>query len=681
MKRLVIVGCLVLSVRPSSALVRESIDLSGPWQTVRADKLSPPPATGWRPISIPGTVPGYRYEASWFRRDVDVPANWAGRRVFLRFGGVRWNSQVFVNDQPVGGCLNGFDAFALDVTAALRPGARNQLRVGCRDFTGVFDPAAKPVDFAQKGDVRDLPRDRVIAPIGGVITQYGIWDRCRLEASAPVFADDVTIVTSVRRQALAVTVAVANPTAGAVHAEVRAEVRERRDGTVALTLPATSAEVPARSQATARLAAAWPTAHLWSHFDPYLYDLRVVVAAAGATDEQTIRFGFREIERRGGDFYLNGTKIHLLASSWWPAHPPESDDEVRAKLGALLQANTRAFRTHTQPWPENWYTIADELGVLMIPEGAVWNDDETYRLDDDRFWDNYRAHLLAMVRKLKNHPSIVIYSLENEFAGSRINDRTPERRAKLAALADAVRGADPTRLVTYESDIDPDGKADVIGLHYPNEWPEQHQWPNCADWMDRPLPNSGGGFNNGQPFLWSKQKPLYIGEYLWIPSNNPDWSTIFLGDEAYRDYDWARSTAKAISWDMQIRAYRRNGVSGHSPWTVVEQGPLDERNACWLVHRDAYRPLAAFAREWDRRFYADQPVTRRIDVYNDTMAPADLTLVCGFSGGAAQRRPLGGLPPGGQTLATVQLPPPAAGPGELRLALEAGGRSRPRIQL
>ena len=87
-----------------------------------------------------------------------------------------------------------------------------------------------------------------------------------------------------------------------------------------------------------------------------------------------------------------------------------------------------AFRTHTQPWPALHYEVADEVGLLMIIEGAVWNDDDTYRIYDPRFWDNYAAHLKSMVAQHRNRPSVVMWSLENEFFGGRLNDSRPPKK-------------------------------------------------------------------------------------------------------------------------------------------------------------------------------------------------------------------------------------------------------------
>ena len=84
----------------------------------------------------------------------------------------------------------------------------------------------------------------------------------------------------------------------------------------------------------------------------------------------------------------------------------------------------------------------------------------------------------------------------------------------------------------FEGDADPGGQADIINLHYPHEYPVWNLWPNEAWWLE---------FTNqtdiypGEISGWPLQKPLYIGEFLWVPMNFIEGASIFLGDNIYRD--------------------------------------------------------------------------------------------------------------------------------------------------
>ena len=614
------------------ATPRHAVSLNGDWEMVEVASLDAPPAAGWRPVRVPGTIRGHDYKRAWFRRRFAVSADWQGRRVRVRFGGVKYNSRVRVNGQPVGGCFNGHDPFEVDVTAAVRPGADNELAVGVHDWTGIF--TGDRVDFGGEGNwhrLRELPRDRILGPIGGQYGQYGLWGDVTLLALPPVHFDSLTFRPSVRRNRVEVDVTVVNTGAraftGAVHARLFPWTDTPRDrtgqwpvsGEPACVLPSTQVTVGPGQKRRVTLGLDKPALARWWPNDPRLYVLQLSLDTPG-TDVLRRRVGFRELWTDGGDLVLNGNKVHLLGTSWWPPREPFAPAQVREQLLAIKGMNGVCFRTHTQPWRSVWYEVADEVGMMMIPEGAVWNDDDVYRINDPRFWKHYGDHLRSMVRSLGHHASVVMWSLENEFFGRRAANHSPAEK-HLAELGRMVKRLDPTRPITFESDGDPGGVADVIGIHYPNEYPERRLWPNDAFWMDKPrLIHGGGGmFWHEREFLWRRRKPLYIGEYLWAPSRDPGPQTIFFGDAAYKDYAAYRTRAKALAWRMQILAYRHYGVSGQCPWTVIEQGPLDERNPCWLAQRDMYWPLAAYVREFDRRFFAGETVTRTLLVFNDTL--------------------------------------------------------------
>ncbi len=633
---------------------RAERSLNGQWQFVRVSSLDAPvPEKGWQTVAVPVELRGYNYERAWFRRVFRVPSQWRGRRVLLRFGGVKFNSRVLVNGLSVGGCFNGYDAFELDITEAVRFGQPNTVLVGVHDWTGVF--TGEPVAFRPGMDghaLRAAPRDRVLAPIGGRFYDYGIWDDVTLVAVPAVRISRLLVRPLVRQRRLVLHVTVVNQSdrsfAGLVEGRIfEWDGRQPDDdglwpvsGRPVTTVGPVRVNLQPEATTQTALRLSDPPLEFWWPHRPKLYvlELRLTPVAgppdrgragpaghsnqdARPVDVLRERFGYRQLWTDGGDFVLNGRKVHLLASSWWPPAEPLSRDEIVSQLQALKRMNAVCFRTHTQPWRQRWYRLADEVGLMMIPEGAVWNDDNIYRVDDARFWQNYAAHLTAMVRHLYNHPSVVMWSLENEFYGSRAKDGTPVEH-ELARLGRLVKQLDPTRPILYESDGDPDGVADVIGLHYPNQYPQRRLWPNDAYWMDKPrLVHGGGGmFWDGKPFFWDRSKPLYIGEYLWVPSRDPSPHTLFFGDDAYRDHRTYRTRGKALAWRMQILAYRHYGVSGHSPWTVIEQGALDETNPCWVAQRDLYQPLAAYVRQFDSRFWSAETVERTVELFNDTMA-------------------------------------------------------------
>ena len=176
-------SALLLSMTALAA-PREELSLNGSWQVANVPSLDAKPSSGaWKEMEIPGFLDGYNYERAWLRRSFTVPSRWNGKRIFVRFGGIKFDSRVFVNGKHVGGCFNGYDAFELDVTDAVEVGTRNELLVGVQDWTGLF--TGDRVDFRGRSDwmeIRNIPRNRVLSPIGGRFDLYGIWDDVSLVA-------------------------------------------------------------------------------------------------------------------------------------------------------------------------------------------------------------------------------------------------------------------------------------------------------------------------------------------------------------------------------------------------------------------------------------------------------------------------------------------------------------------
>jgi beta-galactosidase len=618
----ILFSVVALSFISADVPERTVVSLNGNWESQRVTELEEPPTNGeWTDCRVPGYLNGTNYERAWFRTTFQVPASMRNQRVQLRFGGVKYNSRVYVNGRHVGGCFGGYEAFAIDVTDAVKWDAPNELVVGCHDWTGVFTAGRVDLSSNKNWDaLRGAPSDKVLSPIGGLYGLFGIWDDVTLESHPALHVRDVFIKPSVRNRELVVSFEVANDSAQDANSVLQAIVED--DGRSIFDLGAVDVAVPAGKVTTVTLRKPWVDPPLWSHIAPHLLSLKSRLESG---DELRTRFGFREFWVEGDKFFLNGVRVNLLATSWWPPHDYMDRAAIRDTWLKVKQMGCVAFRTHTQPWPAAHYDVADELGILMVIEGAVWNDDDTYRIFDPQFWDNYAAHLTAMVAQHKNRPSVVMWSLENEFFGGRLNDRSPAK-ADLVRMGRLVKSLDPTRPIFFESDGDPDGVADCIGVHYPHEYPDFTCWPNETNWLSKPAPLSQMFLNGAASFEWKRDKPLYLGEFLWIPSSDPSWHTVFYGDEAYRDYARYRNLAKAESWKMQIIGYRNWEVGALSPWTVIEGGPLDETNPLYMAHQYAYQAVAAYPLEYDHRFFGGQTITRRLAVFNDILESSNLTL-------------------------------------------------------
>ena len=668
----ILILALLQSLSPA-ADPRAEISLNGGWGYQKVEQLETlPGADGWKPTQVPGTMRGFDYERAWFRRTFTLPAAQPGRRVKIEFDGVKYDSRVYVNGKHVGGCFNGYDAFEVDVTDALLPEGCNELLVGCHDWTGVFSPGK--VDFSQKPAwqrPRRFVRDKVIAPIGGHCDYYGIWGDVRLKIVPPVYVKDFFIKPSVRNGELVVDYQIANESAGDVEVELSAMAEDQ--GQVVLSLPSVRLKVASGAVVSATLRQAWPGARRWSHEDPYLHQL---ITRLSSGDVVKTRFGFREFWIEGHKYFLNGSRINLLASSWWPPTAPVERDEVEALWRKLKACGCNCFRTHTQPWRRVHYDVADEVGLLMIPEAAVWHDPYCTAYDNPTFWDNYAETIRAMIARQKNRASVIMWSLGNEVYGGG-DEKTGLAVKNLARLGAMAKKWDPTRPIYFESDGDPGGVADAVGLHYVHEYPKYTCWPNEAYWLEKPF-SPQSWFGDQKEFVWNHEKPLYIGEFLWVPSGTPAAHTVFFGDDAYRDWHLYTRKAKAEAWKMQILAFRHDEAGGFCPWTVGTD--LDDDNPLYQAHKYAYQPIAAYCHDYDRRFFSGRPIARRVEVFNDILAPSKLELLWTLSSAGKilqKNRQVFSLPPGEKRMLDIELQMPPAErrtPVEWELTLRREGK-------
>lgn len=605
----------------SPCLGAQSMSLDGSWEICRGAGPDLPGDAVWQTVQVPSFQSQVaRQPFLWYRRSLDVPQVYAGRRLFLRFEGVRFVSEIYVDGRKAGGHSGGWEPFEIDVSAACRPGQRHELRVRVQDLSGLCDQALD-ADVRRGDRFIDQAKDSVLAPIGSQYNRIGIWQPVSLVARGELFVEDVFVVTSVRRREISAQVTVRNLGAGTRAVRCVAAVSGGVD------LKAVELSVPGGSSKTVTLAQPWSDARLWRPEDPHLYQLVTRIEAAGSeVDRHNTRFGFREFWTDGPELVLNGTPMKFLATA---GHPRGELDGELSKQGALdlyrriREAGCVAMRLHANIWPRHWYEAADEVGMPIIFEAPLFCYARAYALSRDEFWKNYQEHLAAVIRAHRNHPSIVMTSLENEILHCGGERLVPDSVRRLAEAGRMVKALDPTRPILYDGDDDPEGVADVVNLHYPLDFKKQNLWPDVAYWLDTGMEVA---CYPHRFWSWDRKKPLYLGEFLHLQHfTEADPYSVLLGDDAYLGHSEAMGRAKAMAWEMQIEAYRAGGLSGMCPWTLLESGPFpSDENPRYLAVKRAYEKNAAFVRQYDCRFYAGDEVDRTVHLFNDTSAKARL---------------------------------------------------------
>ncbi len=606
--------------------------LNGWWdlQPVPHDDLSVPlvpsaaPTDGWaaRAYLVPGFFTDHPYpeawrasRSAWTRTRFPVADLSPDRRAYLTVGAAIPKAHIFVNGRKVAEQDDMFIGDEIDVTAALHPG-ENEL--------AVFLTEHQTFPHPQTGELKlvDVPWGCCIAQ-----GQAGIWQDVTLEWRSAVHIADVTIVTSVREGRIAVTCEAHNaghaPFVGVLAASVREGDR------AVLSLPPVPLRLAPGETQRLTLAAGWADFHPWQPEDPHLYRLVAELRRDGqVVDALATRFGFREVWIEGHRILLNGRPQRWYGEWCHKAHAHWLRPEyVRQWYRQLRDGHMNYVRMHTFPHPEYFLDIADEMGILVCQEIALYGSFEG-ALDTPNLWPRAAAHVRRMVRRDKNHPSLVIWSVENEMRWAlRTMPAAVEELPKLRRLFNEL---DPTRPAFHEGDsaIWNEKQQPIISRHY---------GPACHGWG-----------------WWERDRPLHAGEMGRWHYGSPFTALLWAGDEVYADYEamcrsiaqdaariielgranevsclfiWNTSgldnfrpaEARAFAWPDPQTPYAK--PLAHRPYESEyawwQEGPGYRPGPSFEIVRRAQRPLAVVIWQERTQFYADRSVAHRCFVVND----------------------------------------------------------------
>ncbi len=381
-----------------------------------------PPAT---PVQNPTGV---------YRRAFEVPGRWDGLRQVLRFGSVDSALILFVNGEFVGLSKDSRLPAEFDVSAVTRPGENEVVAIV---------PQWSDSTYIEDQDMWWLP---------------GIARSVMLYATPQVHLADIRVdghLESDGSGKLALQVNVGPLAEQARNPEV--EVRLYDPAGRALLRQPLSSTIEMRNL---RVIVGRGSAHFehhlaasrvspWTPETPALYTVVVTLKAAGGeTSHAVIRTGFRRVEIKGRDFLLNGHRLLFTGVNRHEAHPSRgralTEADMVADIRLMKRHHINAVRTAHYPPHERWLELCDEYGLLVVDEANIEAHHHHNQVcDSPRYLNAFVDRVARMVRRDRNHPSIVFWSLGNE-SGYGSNH---------AAAAGWVRHADPSRPLFYEGAI------------------------------------------------------------------------------------------------------------------------------------------------------------------------------------------------------------------------------------
>lgn len=413
-----------------------------------------------------------------YRRDIEIPADWDGRRVFIQFDGVDSFFYLFVNGQKVGFSKDSRTAAVFDITPYVKPGKNVIAAEVYRYSDGSY------LECQDMWRLSGIFRDVFMYSTPQVLVRDFF-----VHTDFPQNADGTSDYSS---SDLRVEVDVNNRTNDAAGYTVEAELLDANGNKVTSLSPATG-KLNAGQNVRTTVSAKVMNPALWSAEKPNLYRLMIYLKDSKGVVTETIsrKIGFRDVKLLDGRFLVNGMPVKLKGVNRHESQHANghtvTEEECLQELLIMKRGNINHIRNSHYPQPAFFYELCDELGIYVCDEANIESHGYYYgelSLSHPKEWRAQHVwRNINMVEQSKNHPCVVIWSYGNE-AGPGDN---------FAAVRDWIKQRDPSRLTQYERNND---LADLCSNQYPS-----------VNWAREIA---------GRKLL----KPWYISEYAHILCNS-----------------------------------------------------------------------------------------------------------------------------------------------------------------
>ncbi|MEO7098884.1 MAG: beta-galactosidase GalB [Luteolibacter sp.] len=432
---------------------------------------------GWRTLSLPHdwgiegefdqALPGESgklpwFGVAWYRKNFELPASDAGRQFLLEIDGAMSYSAVWCNGKFVGGWPYGYASYRLDLTPFLKTGGSNVLSIR------VDNPKESSRWYPGGGIYRNVWLLKTSA------VHLDAWET--FLTTPEVSSDSATIDLKA---------GLTNSDGRPAHVRVATQIfkcspdGKVKGGALASSQPITlTINAGEKKIANPRIILAKP--HLWSIEKPELYSAVTLVQNEGKiVDRYETTFGIRTVEFTVDDgFHLNGKRVPIqgvcLHHDLGALGAAFNFRAAERQLQIMKEMGVNAIRTsHNPPAPE-LLDLCDRMGFLVMDEFSdTWTQAKKPNGYAKLFNDWSEADLRVMVRRDRNHPSVIFWSIGNEIG----EQADPKKHFIAAKLTEIVHSEDPTRRTTAGCDRPQSGyngfqkTVDVFGYNYkPHEY-------------------------------------------------------------------------------------------------------------------------------------------------------------------------------------------------------------------
>ncbi|MBC2605237.1 glycoside hydrolase family 2 TIM barrel-domain containing protein [Pelagicoccus albus] len=508
-----------------------------------------------------------------YRRSFEVPKGWKNQRVFLHFAGVQSAFYVWINGEKVGYSQGSMTPAEFDVTDYVRSG-NNQIAV----------------EVYKWSDASYL-EDQDMWRFGGI--QREVYLYATPQARISDFGIRTELDENYQDALLAIEPELAAPQSESlegwtVEAELFDEEGQRvfesplsHDAKEILNRGYKAGVLVERNPQRGRRLFGWLKATIknpkkWTAETPNLYRLTLSLKdpSGQVIDATSSDIGFREVEIREGQFWVNGQAVRLRGVNRHE-HDPELGREMTMELMVqdlelMKRANVNAVRTAHYPNDPRWYELCDRYGMYVMDEANIETHGLRGYLASQPDWQAaFLDRAVRMAERDKNFPSIVFWSMGNESGYG----------PNFAAVSAWLREFDPTRPIHYEG-----AQRDLATWDTSYSMEDRAHDPNTVDVISRFYPRVEEAYLN--PGLPEDSKDERAENARWerlleIARDDSD-------DRPVLTSEYAHSMGNALGnlkeyWD---EIYSHPRMLGGFIWDWVDQGlyKIDESGVRYIAY-------------------------------------------------------------------------------------------------
>ena len=540
----------------------------------------------------PPEVPTARNHVGSYRREIEIPATWKGKKIMAHFGSVTSNIYLWVNGRYVGYSEDSKLEAEFDLTPYLRVGKKNLLTF--QVFRWCDGTYLEDQDFFRFA---------------------GVGRDCYLYARNKKHIDDIHLVADLD---------------SAYRNGILTIETNGKGGEVLFTLFDAEGRTMASSRSSVGKKAVLPIENpqKWTAETPYLYMLHATLTDGDKVLETIpLNVGFRKVEMKNGQLCVNGQPILIKGAD---RHELDPDGGYVASTERMIQDiqlmklfNINAVRTSHYPNDSRWYDLCDRYGLYVVSEANIESHGMGYGKETLARRADYRqAHMERNRRHVQrnfNHPCIIVWSMGNE-AG--FGDNFKE-------VYTWIKNYDPSRPVQYEQA----GMNEYTDIFCPMYFDYKHSEQYCQSNPTKPLiqceyahamGNSEGGFKEYWDLI--RKYPAYQGGFIWdfvdqsirwkgkngveIYAYGGDFNRDDASDDNFCDNGLVSPDRRPNPHMYEVGHFYRNIFT-----TLTDMG----KGTISVFNENFFRDLSAYTMEW--QLTADGIAVRTGHIDNLSVAP------------------------------------------------------------